>query len=295
MSLYQIVSWMSFLHLFVLAVLVLFKAKKHSAFRFFAFFLFSFSYVHLNHILVLHNKAAAMWMVNEIVFLAIFLLGPAFLQFVAEMLGEKINWQKYLYLHLIPFLFFLFYYSSFLFNNKNTLEKFYAEALHRQPLSNTILTSLAALQKGVYVYWSLLLLRRHFKKTRDHSLKWLFNATRGLLLLCFVIAPLMIVMADRKTDVLFIAMPVTTSILYLYFSFKILTHETQVEEKALEKVEQVIVADNLSRSFEGELEELLNIFEKEERKKISLNTELKQKIYDVKKSFRQLLNVLNDH
>lgn len=108
MSLYQIVSWMSFLHLFVLAVLVLFKAKKHPAFRFFAFFLFSFSYVHINHILVLHNKAAAMWMVNEIVFLAIFLLGPAFLQFVAEMLGEKINWQKYLYLHLIPFLFFCF-------------------------------------------------------------------------------------------------------------------------------------------------------------------------------------------
>ena len=208
MSLYQAVSWISFLHLFVLGGLVLFKARKHSAFRFFAVFLFSFSYVHLNHILVLYNKAAAMWMVNEIVFLTIFLLGPVFLQFVAEMLGEKINWQKYLYLHLIPFLCFLVYYSSFLFNDRLTLEAFYAESLYRQPFSSAVLTSFAALQKGIYVYWSLLLLRRHFK---------------------------------------------------------------------------------------NELEGLVNVFKNEEQKKIPLNTELKQKVYDVTKSFRQFLNILNEH
>ncbi|MFD1629607.1 hypothetical protein [Pseudopedobacter beijingensis] len=293
MSLYQAISWVSFVHLFILGFLVLFKARKHQAFKFFAVFLFSFSYVHLNHLFILYHKAADLWMINEIVFLAIFILGPSYLQFVAQMVGIKILWRKYFWIHLVPVFCFLIYYFSFLLTSKQDLQSFYEQSIYRQPLSNTLLTSFAALQKGMYVLWSLYILHQHFKKTGDYTLKWLMYATKGLLALCFVIAPIMIFIADKEADIIYVAMPITTGVLYLYFSFKILTHGVYNEEKILAVIEQKYVANNLSGSFKEELDKLLYFFDNPNKKTLP-GTELKQKVYDINNSFKKFLRLLNE-
>src|SRR5690606_38811324 len=206
--------------------------------------------------------ADKVWLLNEQVFTAIFLIGPLYLSYVSYMTGITINWKKNLYWHILPVFFLLPYIGSFFFDSPAEKKEFYEQSLITQPFSNTLLLALGTIQVSIYVLWSLKLLKKYntrikqeFLYSRVLNLAWLYSLSILLLLICVVIAPVMIFFSDSDAFVLFTFMPIITTLLYLFIFYKsvtsvdLKTEQELIRQHELEKINNDIKNRDIDKSI----------------------------------------------
>lgn len=262
MSLHQVIAWICLSHLVIFSCVLLFRKNNSKANRVLAFFMLTFAYGHFNHLLIFYRIADKVWLLNEQVFTAIFLIGPLYLSYVSYMTGITINWKKNLYWHILPVFFLLPYIGSFFFDSPAEKKEFYEQSLITQPFSNTLLLALGTIQVSIYVLWSLKLLKKYntrikqeFLYSRVLNLAWLYSLSILLLLICVVIAPVMIFFSDSDAFVLFTFMPIITTLLYLFIFYKsvtsvdLKTEQELIRQHELEKINNDIKNRDIDKSI----------------------------------------------
>ncbi len=234
-----LIAWTCVFHLVIFSLILFVKASRRSANYALGIFMLSFAYVHLNHLFLLYGIAYQVWFINELVFIAIFCIGPSFLQYVAKMTGNLIAWRKYPWLHLLPLLPSVVYLCTFFSNSTEDIRVYYEESLVRQPLSNTWLTAFATMQMALYIIWALVLLAKYNTRIackpyyRSLNLRWLQLFGISLIGLCFIILPIMILLSASDALYLFVIMPVVTTLLYLFLFYKALTFPDTATENGI--------------------------------------------------------------
>lgn len=268
MSLHQGIAWICLIHLVIFSCVLLLKKDNGKANRVLAFFMLAFAYGHFNHLLVFYHVADKVWLLNEQVFTAIFLIGPLYLCYVSYMTGIQVNWKKHLHWHILPAFPLLIYLVSFFFDSPAERKEFYEQSLIAQPFSNTLLTALGAIQVSIYVLWSLKLLKKynnHIKQkmlySKAMSLSWLYSFSVVLLLICFVIAPVMIFLSDSDAFVLFTFMPIITTLLYLFIFCKSVTSaDLETEKELIRKYElEKINNDIRNTDINGSIKKIISL------------------------------------
>lgn len=224
-------------HLLLFSIVLWSKKSNRKANRVLAILMLCFAGGHLNNILILSHLIVKFHFLKDLAFVMIFLIGPLYLQYVSCITDIKINWKKYFYLHLIPFVPVLLYVMSFFFKTSDEINTYYENAIIQQPLDATVITSLAAIQIGFYLIWSIRLINRYANylksenNTESQSLKWLKTITIILVVVTFIISPFLIAFANNDNNAIYIYYPVMTMLIYGTIFYKSINFPDAEAEK----------------------------------------------------------------
>lgn len=284
MDIKYILAWICLVQLCFFAILLWSKKTNQKANQILALLMLCFAYVHFTHILFLTHLVAKLHFLNEFGAIQIFFIGPLYLHYVSCLTDIKINWKKYFYLHLVPFIPVLIYATGFCFKTSDEIKMYFENATLKQPLDATIVTSLAALQMGFYLIWGVRLINRYDKNLKREnnseilSLKWLKTITITLLLVTFVIAPVLIALANNDGSAVDIYYPIMTISIYATFFYKSINFPDAEDEK---KRIREHVREKISRDMHDDLGSGLS--------KISfISNHLKEQLQHDKNSTEQL-------
>ncbi len=277
-------AWICIIHLSLFACLLWSKKTNREANRILAIVMVCFASIHFSHILILTHVVAKFHFLNEFCTILVFLLGPFYLQYVSSISDIKILWKKYFYLHLLPFIPVIVWNISFFYKTDDQIITYYENALIKQPLAATILTSIATLQMGFYLIWSVLLLNRYSNYLKRENtnellnLKWLRSITISFLLVTFIIAPLVISLVKNDVNTLYIYYPVMTMLILATIFYKSMNlPNAEIEKKRIREH----VREKISRDIHDDLGSGLS--------KISfLSNNLKQQLQHDKNSADQI-------
>lgn len=275
-------AWICLIHLFIFAGILWSNKTNRKANRVLALFMLCLANVHICHILILSHKLTQVHFINEFGMISIFFVGPLYIQYVSYLTGIKINWKKYLYLHLIPLMPVLVWAIGFFFKTSSEINTYYEDALIKQPLDATIITSIATIQMGFYVIWSVRFLNRYTSQQKNEprllDLKWLKTLTIVLLIATFIISPLLIILGNDDASAVYIYYPLMTILIYATIFYKSINlPNSEVEKKQIREQER----EKISRDIHDDLGSGLS--------KISFITNsLKVQLQHDKKSMQQI-------
>ena len=249
-------AWICLIHMLLFACVLWSKKTNLKANRVLASFMLCFASVHFTHILILTHVVAKFHFLNESCIILVFLLGPLYLQYVSYITDIKINWGKHYYLHLLPFIPSILWIISFFFKTNDEITIYYENILIKEPLDLTILTSMAAIQMGFYLIWSVRLLNRYRNNLKNENnnellnLKWLQALTIILLIVTFIIAPLLIALAKGDVNAIYLYYPIMTILIYGTIFYKSMTlPDTELEKKRIREH----VREKISRDMHDDL------------------------------------------
>lgn len=214
------------IHQLVFTLILFLKKSDSHANRVLALFMLIFGGVHLDDMLIFTGTAWKYHYINETVHFLFFFLGPLYLRYTEYMTGIRINWRKHAWLHVLPFIIAAIYVVHLSFMPAEVLRKFYTDMITRPPVLNSLLNFFTGLQMGIYLVWSLRLVNRYNRRIRHRSyyrmlnLQWLRAMTIWLLLICYVIAPGLLLCADFNAAVLYAFQPIMTTVIYLFLLYR---------------------------------------------------------------------------
>lgn len=244
------------IHLTLFASILFFKKDNRKANRTLSLFMLILASIHLSHILVLSGAVYRLHWINEFCFLLLYFEGPLYLQYTADMTGERIRWKHHAWLHLLPFLFPVMFVLTFAFKDPAFIQAYYDLTVTRQPPEALLLLLVVTIQMTCYMIWSLRILRRYRHRIhkeayyRVMSLRWLSLLTYTLLAFSLVGVPAMLLLIRSDISVLYIYMPVITMAVYLVLFYKSINFPgTEYEKKLIREQER----EKISRDMHDEL------------------------------------------
>ena len=253
------IAWICLTHLMVFAIVLLFKAKGRAANRTLAAIMFCFGWVHVNHILILEQTMVAHpwthW-VSVACFPLVGSLGPLFLRYTSLLTGDKVEWRRYAWAHLLPIAVPLAYVGSFLFRSEDGIIAYYQRVLDTQPMDANAVLAVVTVQGWVYWGWCLRMLNRHDGRIRDRpfykemNLRWLYRVILALLLLSVIVIPVSMYQSRYDMSILFTVYPALTTMVYLLLFFSSMRFPSEQEERDMM---MELLRQRLSRDFHDEL------------------------------------------
>lgn len=249
-------AWICMIHLMLFAGILFFKKDNQKANRTLSLFMLILASIHVTHVLVLSGAVYRLHWLNELCFLLLYFEGPLYLQYTADMAGERINWKRHAWLHLLPFTAPLIFVVSFAFKDPAFIRAYYDLALTRQPPEAMFLLTLVTIQMTCYMMWSLKILRRYEQRIRRESyhhvmsLRWLYLLTLVLLGFSLVGVPILLAFVHSDISVLYVYMPIITMAIYLVLFYKSINFPgTEYEKKLIREMER----EKISRDMHDEL------------------------------------------
>jgi len=232
------------IHQVIFALVLFLKRANSRANRMLALFMLIFGGVHLDDMLILSGMAWKYHFVNEAAHFLFLFLGPLYLRYTEYMTGIRVRWRKRAWLHILPFTAGAMYVLYLAFLPENKIQEFYADVRTRPPAIHLLLNFFTGLQMGVYLVWSLRLVKRYNLRIRHRSyyhelnLRWLGVLTVWLLLVCYVIAPVLLVWADTNAVALYAFQPVMTTAIYLFLLYRSVNFPGNAYEQELIRQEE---------------------------------------------------------
>ncbi len=255
-SLYYYLAWICLIHLALFSGILFLKKDNRKANRTLGFFMLILASIHLSHVLILSGKVYQWHWLNELCFLLLYLEGPLYLQYTADMTGTQINWKRRLWIHLLPFVPPALFFVSFAFKDPDFIRSYYDAARIQQPVEAMVLLSIVTLQMTVYMIWSLQVLRKYNDRIHNQSyhqvmsLQWLYRLTLTLLFFSLFGVPLLLLFVHSDLSVLYLFMPVITMAIYLVLFYKSINFPgTEYEKKLIREQER----EKISRDMHDEL------------------------------------------
>ncbi len=227
------------IHQVIFAIILLIKKSNSRANHVLAVFMLIFGGVHLDDMLIFSGLAWKYHFVNETVHFLFFFLGPLYLLYTSYMTGIPVNWRKRRWLHILSFIPAAMYVVYMSLLPEHDVKNFYAGMTVRPPVLNSLLNFFTGLQMGIYLIWSLKLVYQYNRRIRsksyypDLNLRWLATLTIWLLLICYLIAPALLVWADSDTTVFYAFQPVMTTVIYLFLLYRSIKFPGQEYEQQL--------------------------------------------------------------
>lgn len=249
-------AWICIIHLSVFSFILFFKKDNKKANVTLAIFMLMLVAIHASHLLLLTDMVYKYYWLNNLCFLLLFLEGPVYFRYTTLMAGAVIDWKKYLWLHILPFLFPVWYIISFLFKDALEIKTYYQYAKHVQPLDATIVLAVVTIQAAVYWLWSVKILNQYNKRLKSKlyksqlSLQWLTVLTIILLISALLVVPMLLFVIQSDISVLYIYMPVITMTIYLTLFYKSINFPGTEYEKRLIREQ---VRQRISRDMHDEL------------------------------------------
>lgn len=262
-------SAISLIHLVLFAILLLGKKGNSDSGRILALFMLIFAGVHIDDMLIHSGLAWKYHYINEAVHFLFFFLGPLYLLYTSHMTGIPVNWSKYWWVHTLPFIAAIAYLIIPFTKTPEEIRHFYTGMRDQLPFEHWLINMINSVQMGIYLIQSLKLIRRydHSVKNKDNysilSLQWLFWLTIWLILVCFVLAPLLLFLADKDTTALYYFQPVMTTVIYLILCIKSITFPGPDYEKQLIRTElRQRIQTDITHISKG-LEDIIHLSERE--------------------------------
>jgi len=253
-------SAISLIHLVLFAILLLVKKGASDTGKILTLFMLIFSGVHIDDMLIHSGLAWKYHYINEAAHFLFFFLGPLYLLHTSHMTGIPVKWGKYWWLHALPFSAAIAYLIIPFTKTPEEIRHFYTHMCDQLPFEHWLINMINSVQMGIYLIQSLKLIRRYDRNVKSKanpsglSLQWLFWLTIWLMLVCFVLAPLLLFLADKDTTALYYFQPVMTTVIYLILCIKSITFPGPDYEKQLIRTElrQKIQTDitNISKGLE---------------------------------------------
>jgi signal transduction histidine kinase len=273
-----IIAWVCMTHLFVFTGILLFRKNNLKLNRALAAIMFSFGYVHLNHILIITNIITVQpWMhwVNAPCIPLIFMMGPTYFYYTSLMTGTHVEWRKYAWLHLLPITAAVWYTGSFLFKSQSEIVAYYEYASKLQPFDISVVLAIASVQGISYWVASIVYIIKYNQSINTHpaysilNLQWLLWITISLIGLSIFIVPISLYISQNDISVLFITYPIISTCIYIMLMYKSLQVPGNKEvNDILLKTERDKIAQDLHDEMGGGLSTLAMISEKLENQKI---------------------------
>lgn len=222
------------LHLWLLCLFLVFKKQKRFADLLLAAFLFGFSALHIQHLLLQVGYISYVPFLDPIMGIVLSTLGPLFYFYVRSLTGEKqlIKKMKPHLLVLIPAMAHFFY--LLITKKGNELHDYYYSG-HDQSTGYTVINLLLLLgMLGYFLFYlisSIKVLNHHGASIRESysniekiQLGWLKDLIIVLMIFACIIAPLSIIIANTHFSQLAIAY--FSTFIYFIIVYKSLSYST---------------------------------------------------------------------
>lgn len=168
-----------------------------------------------------------------------------------------------------------------LINGKSPEEiKHIYDTMKTEPIELLLIVNfITGLQMGVYLLLSLRLLNRYNKSLHPNfrnilGLYWLRDLTLYLILLCYIIAPLLLLFAQTDSWPLYAFQPIMTTIIYFILYYKSVTFMNLDELNALKLQQQEVVKESSYTELEQQITNIIELSSYESGKEKSENTDL---------------------